>query len=226
MGLCIDAEFDLAREPLPVIEAELDKNILIQHALTRRGEIILAGIASEVGRLEVFAQWSTKFRVRTQTYASTSDIHHQLIPQGSKEGEYRPDALAPEMPHHLIGNRENRTARAKALADRADSLLAKTRNLVALEATSAFVQWETATASAKLAAEETRVTKEIFKRIKPVAGDAANYQSETIEKVIRAQAAYTEARARYNEARFQQIVNLASLERITGGGLHVNYPGR
>jgi hypothetical protein len=215
----------VAPDVLPDINADLKLQMLIDLALERRGEVILAGIASEVSRLEVLAQWSIKLRLRTNTYTLTADIHHILIPGGSKDTDYRPDPIAPEMPPHLVGNKGNRTARVQALADRAAEVSQKTRNLVVLETKSSFSEWEKWTKTGTLAKSESKSAKDLYSRLRKVADDEG-FKQVTIENVIRAHAAYTEATAAFNEARFQQIVSLAALERITGGGIRVNYPGR
>ncbi len=226
MGLSENDDFNIPNDSLPEIDAKLDRKQLIDLALARRGEVMLASIASEVTRLEVFAQWSIRLRLRTNTYTLTADIHHTLIPGGSKDGEYRPDAIAPEMPPHLVGNRENRTAKIQDLSIRADAVLEKTRNLVVLETKNAFTVWDEWTKKAALAQnEQVKASKNLLTRLRKVA-DVEGFKGVTVENVIKAQAAYTEALAAFNEARFQQIVSLASLERITGGGIIVNYPGR
>jgi hypothetical protein len=68
------------------------------------------------------------------------DIHARPIPQGTRNTEYRPDAVGPEMPPSLAGHRQDRMARAGEFNARA-AVVDKTRNLIVLEAENSFFQW-------------------------------------------------------------------------------------
>src|SRR5262249_39228307 len=135
MGAGPECSFDVFDRTLPDIKAEnLTREVVLSHALTRRGEITLASVGAEVLRLEVDAQGVIRLRLRSFTAAAGSDVHSRNVPQGSRSGEYRPGAIAPDYPVLIVGDRKSRVAKAEALSLRADAGFEKTRDLVALEA--------------------------------------------------------------------------------------------
>jgi outer membrane protein TolC len=226
MGVDPNYLFDPADQELPdFAKFELQKDVVVAHARTRRGEVVMAGIASEVTRLEAYAQWSLRFRYRSQTFASGADIHARPIPPGHRDGEYRPDAIGPEMPANMFGNRQTRTERAWALAARSQAVLEKTINLVTLEAENAFIDYHYAGLSMAEAKKQAEAGKANLAALKEVAGDkvstAANLQS-----LLEAQGEAATGQAAYNDAVRQRIAALANIERITAGGVKINYPGR
>src|SRR5262249_40408032 len=64
------ARVDVADGRLPEIPAKLDRDVVIVHATTRRGEITLARIGADVTRLEACAQWARKFDIMANTFAA------------------------------------------------------------------------------------------------------------------------------------------------------------
>ena len=63
--------------------------------------------------------------------------------------------------------------------------------------------------------------RDLIERLREAAGGAP-----TKEEAITAEVGSAQAFAAYNEALHDQIVALADLERITAGGVRVNFPGR
>jgi outer membrane protein TolC len=213
IGLGQDADLEVAPGRLSEPQARPDRDEVIARALARRGELIQAGILSEVSGLEVEAQ-GTSHHLRMQTFAAGSDIHSRQVPQGIHNTEYRPGGQPPEMPTLLVGSRSERVKHAGSLHARSEALLEETRNLIALEAADAFLRWEEASREApdaKVAAETgdklaDDLTKQFTSglKVKP-------------EEVVNAQVLAARARSQYNDYVYLEILALADLERITAG---------
>ena len=226
MGVDSNYFFDVADQTLPdFANFDIKRDDVIGHAQTRRGEVILASLFSEASRLEAYAQWSILFRLRVETFASGGDIHSRHIPPGSKEGDYRPDAIGPEMPVQMIGGHGIRSQKAWELAARSDAVLQKTKNLVTLEADTAWCDYHYAGLSMAKAKIQLQESKENLKDLKEAAGMVIDNRSK-LEQVLMAQEETTKAQAALNEAIYQRISALANIERITAGGVRINYPGR
>ena len=114
---------------LPDVDVRPCKEDVIALALARRAELVRAGVFAEAACLEADAQGTTIHR-KLETFAAGSDIHAVQIPQEVRNGEYRPGALAPEMPTLLAGTRPDRVKRAQSLHARAQAVVEVTRNLV------------------------------------------------------------------------------------------------
>jgi outer membrane protein TolC len=214
-------QFTLAEDSLPNIDAKIEYDVVVAHALSRRGEITLSQMGANVLALEIDAQGAVCFRLKLPTAASGADIHARFVPSGTREGEYRPDGLLPEYPTNMYGDRKSRVAKATALAMRGEAVVEKTRDLVKLEAINNFIKWEEATKRVvdwKIAAEAGKSS------IDRVRKDSNN--KPTDEKILQLEALVTESRASYNDAVYQQLMALAGIERATAGGIKVNYPGR
>jgi outer membrane protein TolC len=222
MALDRSQEFDVVDRRLPKIDLEIDRDMVIDQALARRGEIVMAQAGLNVLHMEETAQGMLKFRFKASTAATGADVHTRSIPQGTRDGEYRPDAFGPEYPALIVGSREARVYRAQLLAERADAVLEKTRNLVALEARNGHSRW----------VESSRKVKDLKPGVE--AGDALSKslkeliegRKRDLKMEVEAQGLSAEVSAAYNEALYHQIQALAAIERITAGGIRVNYPGR
>ncbi|QVL33034.1 TolC family protein [Telmatocola sphagniphila] len=221
MGIGPNEPLEIADEKLPEIKAEITRETVLSHATSRRSEIKLAEVGLEVTKLEVLAQSSGHFRRKVPTFAQGSDIHSIPIPTGSKEANYRPEALAPRMPAQLVGTKESRTAQAAAYSEYAAALLEKTKGLLTLEAENAFQKYREATSNVAETKVASKTGISMIERLRKAQG---NKLDESL--ILTGEASSTLANARFNEALIEQIVALANLERITAGGIRVNYPGR
>jgi outer membrane protein TolC len=216
-----DFRFAPADEVLPDVDAEVDAELAVALALHRRGEIALAGIGVNVLELEVSAQGAPRFRLQQSTAAAASDVHSKTVPLGSRDGEYRPDAIAPDFPTLIVGDRKIRAERATALLRGQETLLEKTRDLVRLETMNAVIRFE---------AEKKRVPE------LKVAADAGTASVERARKdangkpiktdILTLEGLAAQSRGSYNEARYQRLLALAALERATAGGIKLNYRGQ
>lgn len=214
-------EFHPKDTELPVMAGAVTKEQVVSCAVSRRPEVSLASAGVQAFWLEVCAQGEVRLRRTVPTLASGSDLHSRQVPMPVRNGEYRPGAIAPEMPTMLVGDRDSRVARATEFALRQDAVLEKTVNLVRLEAENTFIYWETATVKAK----ETKAKYDNARKMVEQARAAVAAQQEP-ELVVRGEALAGKAQAEYLEAVFEQVKALATLERVTSGAVRPAFPGR
>jgi outer membrane protein TolC len=225
MGVASDVRFELADTQLPEIgKFEVKREVVIGHAQTRRGEVIMAGLAVDVTQLETYVQWSNRLRLRVDTFASGADIHSRPLPSGQLNSEYRPGVLGPEMPARLVGSRSTRYQKASELLTRSEAVLEKTRNLVTLEAENAFIEYEASEATMAEAKIEVERANQNYMILRPADGQVS--KAVDLRNVLEAHAALGKSQAALNEAVYHRITALASIERITAGGIKINYPQR
>jgi outer membrane protein TolC len=184
-------------------------------ALSRRGEVVQAGIFVDVTCLEVEAQGTCCMIKRMDTFAASADIHSQVVPQGISNTEYRPGAIHPEMPVSLAGSRAERMRRAQDFNIRASAVLDTVRNLITLEAEDAYLRWEQA---AKQVSEARDAADNADKLAEDLTKDFTARLKVKIEDVINSRVLAAQARAQYNEFLYKEILALADLERVTAGG--------
>ncbi len=217
IGLPADAAIDVADADLPDVTVKVDREAVIALALARRGEIVQVTTAAEVTGFEVKAQDAKRFSPTQRTFAAGTDIHAQPIPPASRGTEYAPAAIGPEMPTLLVGKRADRVEQARLLSARADSLVDKTRGLLALEADDAYNRWlETSRRlpKARAAAKDAReLAEDMAQNVKDIMQDI-RFSEVTTAKTVAAQ-----MRLEANEVHYLHLLNLAALERITAGGL-------
>ena len=219
----VEQSFDfLPRDTeLPVMGGTVTQEQVIAYAVARRPEMAMAAAGVDAFRLEVCAQNAIRLRQKVQTLAIGSDLHSRFIPGPHRNGEYRPGALSPEMPATLVGSREDRVARATEISLRQDVLYDKTKQLVALEAVNSFFHWQECNEKLYLAKARYERSKIIAEQSKPLAS-----QTKNMEPLIRLQAMVGKAQADYIEAVFEHIKALATLERVTSGGVKPAFPDK
>jgi outer membrane protein TolC len=217
MGLEPGCTLDLPAEPLPNPAVVVNRDDIVGLALSRRGELVQASNLARVTCLEVNAQ-KTSCRPTMRTFASVVDIHSRPIPEGTSDGEYRPAAVGPDYPTTLAGPKRDRLARACDLHARADAMVEKTRNLVALEAENAYLKWLEASqkvpAATEAADKSTGLATDTQK-------DFAGGVKVKVEDVLANEVLEAQAHVTHNEALYQQAIALAALERVTAGGFQV-----
>jgi outer membrane protein TolC len=225
MGVSSDERFELADDKLPDIDKiDLKRDVVIAHAQTRRGEVIMAGMAAEATQLEAYIQWSTRFRLRVDTFATGADIHSRALPSGMQNGDYRPGAIGPEMPARLVGSRSSRYQRAWELVTRSQAVLEKTRNLVTLEAENSYADYESAVSTVVEAKIEVDSANQNYMILRPADGQVS--KAADLRNVLEAHGTLAKSQGALNEAVYHRITALAAIERITAGGIKVNYPNR
>lgn len=221
LGLEPADRVDAADELLPDVNAPLRRESIIALAVSRRGEIMLSAIGADVTRLEVLAQQANKFSLRVATFANAGDIHARPIPPAQREPDYKPGAIGPEMPDKIVGKVHTRTAIAGQYAERAESAAQQARSLIGLEADVGYARYVEATRKVEVFKFAAAQSKELIDRQREAAGG-----NLTKESILTIEVSAAQAFANFNQALYDQLVALANLERITAGGVRVNFPGR
>ncbi len=222
MGADGGLDFVPATKELPLmLDGVVTKEQVVSEALARRPELAQAAAGVDAFRLEVCAQAAVKRGRQVPTLASGSDLHSKQVPMAVRNGEYKPGALAPEMPGSLVGKVEDRVARATELSLRQDALYDRTASLVRLEASKAFLTWDAAT-------RRVRESKTKYERGRTLVEEsrAAAIARQDPEILVTNEALAGKAQTEYVEAVFDHIKALAALERITAGGIVTQFPGR
>jgi outer membrane protein TolC len=205
-----------ADKKMPEPQAIPDKCQIVELALCRRGELVQATVAADVTRLEIDAQGAIRLKPKASTFAAGSDVHAKSLPTGLNNGEYKPGAVGVEMPGLVAGNREARMKQICHYADRACSVVEKTRGLITLEAEDAYFKWREATDKVVATREAAKLGRELSDRTKRNRGVGNIKEEDLLQNDVLAGT----AQAQYNEALFHQILALANLERITAGGFY------
>lgn len=221
MGVEPGCRVDAADEHLPEINAILDRDTIVAHAVTRRGEVTLAMIGADVTRLEACAQWAKRFNLAADTFARGADIHARPIAAAERDPDYRPGAVGPDMPTQFAGRRETRKAIADVYASRAEATAAQARSLVGLEAENSYWRFIEAARNVR----DTRLGADAARKLNARQREAAGV-IDNRDDVLLNEVSVSRALASLNEALYDQITALANLERTTAGGVKVNFPGR
>jgi outer membrane protein TolC len=213
IGLGCDAHIEVAPGGLSEPKARPSLDEVVAAAVQGRPELIRASVFADVVCLEAEAQGTSHHR-QMETFAAGSDIHATQVPQEEHNGEYRPGAVPPEMPTLLAGSRKERVSRAHSFHARALAAVDVTRNLVVLDAESAYLRWEQASLQAKEAREAAETAESNARDLNK---DYTAGAKVKVDDVVNAWVLASQARAQYNEALYRQILALADLERITAG---------
>jgi outer membrane protein TolC len=216
--------FRIKDDALPEMKqtADLTKDRVVELALERRPELVLAAAGVDAFRLEVYAQGRIPFRRVVPTLASGADIHAKEIPQSVRTPtEYRPGGILPEMPPQLVGSKYDRVCRAMAFAQRAEAIYEKARNLIIVEAEGTFIDFELASKKLTLAKQQFELSKKIQ--------DYVGRNQDIVrakDQLLQAEVVAAKAQSDYLQAVQEYLLALAALERITAGGIRPAFPGR
>jgi outer membrane protein TolC len=214
IGLGCEVVVDVPVGPLPAASVQPVREQIVAQAAAHRGELARAGVMVEATCLEIRVQAANMHR-RVETFAAGADIHGVVVPQGIQNNEYRPGALPPEMPTLLAGTPADRARRAQDFNARAAAVAETTANLIVLEAEDAYLRFEEASLQLAKAREAADVGDQLAADL--TKDFAAGLRVKT-EEVINARVLAAQARSQYNEQLYRQLLALADLERITGGG--------
>ncbi|AMV26711.1 Outer membrane efflux protein [Gemmata sp. SH-PL17] len=224
--MAVDARtfpFRVKDQELPIMSQKepLDADRVKELALERRPELVLAAAGVDAFRLEVYAQGRIPFKRVVPTLASGADIKSKEIPQANRGTDYRPGGIIPEMPPQLVGSKFDRVCRAMAFAQRAESVYDKARNLIILEADSAYSDFEEASERLGYSIQQFKLSKEIQEN--------ARASAEIIkakDQLVQAEVIAARAQSEYVEAVYKYLLALAALERVTAGGIFPTFPDR
>jgi len=204
---CVDQE-------LPHIVAAVQCHQIVDLALQHRPEIAQAKWGAEVFGLEVRAQ-DLLTTLKTETFAAGSDLHALPLPTASFGDDYRPGAVASEMPTTLVGPHCLRVEQADALHQRSLAVLAKVQTLIRLEAENTCLLW--LEARSKLPSYEEAA--QLAEKVTQAALDQLPREGSktTIPEMLDALMRQALLRQQANQTQFQLILQSAALERVTGG---------
>ena len=225
MGIDINAPIDLSNQKLPTIDVPVDVANVIALALERRGEIAQSALAADIICLEVKAQ-GTSLHAKLETFAAGSDIHAHPVPQGIRDGEYRPGAINIEMPTEMVGSRSARVDQAQAYHARASAVSDKTRGLVSLESKSAFLKWEETRNQAKEYNAAHVKARQVYDTLRGQQGFDPKDKAGTkpfLEDLLNAAIQSSQTEILANQALYQHLLSLAALERVTAGGINPGF---
>jgi outer membrane protein TolC len=217
IGLGPGAAIDVAAAELPDLNPKVVRDDVIALALARRGELVQATTAAEATGFEVKAQDAKHFGPTQRTFAAATDVHAQPIPPAVRGTDYAPAALGPEMPTLLVGKRADRVEQARLLSARADSLVDKTRGLLALEADDAYSRWAETSRRLPKASQASRDARELAEELAQNVKDLM--QDIRFSEVTTAKTVAAQLRLEANEVHYLHLLNLATLERVTAGGV-------
>jgi hypothetical protein len=216
LGVGPDCPVCVAQADLLEVNVPVDCQKVVGLALERRPELVITTHAHQVHDFEAAAQDARRCALRAPTFASGSDIHSHPIPAATYGGNFRPGALAPEMPVTLNGPRCDRVNQAHVYGERASVVAVKTRNLIALEAELAYLRWAEAT---KKVAEYRKAFHDANDLVEKFRQGLINVPSNArFRELLETAVLATQLNVQINEARFQLLVALAELERVTAGG--------
>ena len=215
--------FRIADTALPVMKQNvpLTKDRVVELALERRPELVLAAAAVDAFRLEVYAQGRIPFKRVVPTLASGADIHAKEIPAPNRGADYRPGGILPEMPTQLVGSKFDRVCRAMAFATRAEAVYENARNLIVVEAEGTFFDFDLASEKLTLSKQQFDLSKDLQQR----ARDAAD-STKAKDQLVQAEVIAAKAQSEYVLAVNDYLLALAALERVTAGGIRPDFPGR
>jgi hypothetical protein len=197
---------------------KFDKEALIASALANRSEIVQANAASRVTQLEIQAQlkiWGFQGR----TFAQSSDIHVQPVPQGIMNGEYRPGAFAPEYPSLLAGRKSDRAQRARFLDERMSAVVDKAENLVSLDVVAQYLKWQESVEDI----QQLRSVYELAQKLPDQVQKLMQGKDLTGVAIIQSNMTAIQVRTQLNDEMHIHALALAGLERATAGGFRI-YP--
>ena len=223
--MAVDARtfpFQIKDKALPVMSRNaLTRDRVAELALDRRPELVLAAAGVDAFRLEVYAQGKIPFKRVAPTLALGTDIHAKEIPAPNRGTDYRPGGILPEMPPQLVGSKYDRVCRAMAFARRAEALYDKARNLILLEAETAYIDFALASEQLAIATEQFELSKQMQKQ----ARDAAEV-TKAKDQLVLVEMQAAQAQSGYFEAVHKYLLALAALERVTAGGIWSDFPER
>ena len=222
LGVGPDCALEVPNGQLRANPSPITREQVIALALERRGELGQAGGAAQVAALEVKAQAAARGRT-AQTFAAGADIHAQPVPQGLRDGDYRPGGVGLEMPVQLVGARCDRVNQAQALSGRADAVFEKTRGLVALEAQDVYYRYLDWSSRAPRIREAARIAEKRREDVRGNFNPAVEKPRANLDEVLDASLLATQLLLQANEAEFRYLLILADLERVTAGGFCPNY---
>ncbi len=225
MGLKTGDPITLAATNLPTWANLPDDEQVLNGARCLRGEVRAARALIEISRWEVCAQGTGGFfKVQSRTFASGADLHAFSPPTGMRGEDYLPPGVGPEMPPNLAGRKRDRQATAGIYANRAAVVAEKAENLAVLEAENYLIRFKENMARAeklnKAAILAENLSAKLRERFDP------STTKISLDELMNAGTMVVSTRLDANEATYRALLDLATLERASGGAfcLELNWP--
>jgi len=224
MGLDSGDPLTLASKGLPNFLPAPEKEEVLAGARNMRGEVRAARALCEVSRWEIQAQGATMFRLQNRTFASGADLHAFSIPSATRGEDYLPGGVGPEMPPNLAGRRRDRQATASIYADRASVVAEKTENLAVLEAENYLIRFKENSTRAEKLNQAAILAEKLLAKLRERFDPRSTKVS--LDEVLNAGALAVSTRLDANEATYRALLDLATLERASGGAyrLELEWP--
>jgi outer membrane protein TolC len=222
MGVGCDFEIVLPDRDLPCPAVQITKEQVVALALERRGEIVQAQTAERIVGLEIDAQQAL-CSPNARTFAAGSDLHYQPLPAGLYGPEYRPGGITIEMPPSMTGSKAARVEQARNLHERAEAVAAKARSLVTLEAEDAFLRWQEKSSQARTAREAYQAARKFSDALRARFDQSGSRAYPSLMDLQSAGLVATTLEVQELENRFRSLIALAALERVTAGGISVDF---
>lgn len=215
--------FQVKDKELPVMDQQqpINKELVVDLAVCRRPELAMAAAGVDAFRLEVYAQGKIPFKRVVPTLASGTDLHSKEIPQAMRGKDYRPGAIAPEMPPQLVGSKFDRVCRAMTYSQRAETVYDSARSLVTLEAENTFFEFQLAGKKLQLAKLQYDKALELQQYFKDTAQDI-----KAKDVIVQGMVITAKVQSDYVTAVYEYLLALSALERVTAGGIKPSFPGR
>jgi outer membrane protein TolC len=222
MGVGCDFEILLPDRDLPCPQIQLTKEQVVALALERRGELVQAQTAERIVALEIDAQQALCMP-SARTFAAGSDLHFQPLPAGLYGDEYRPGAITIEMPPSMAGSKASRVEQARIYHQRAEAVAAKARSLVTLEAEVAFLRWQEKSSQARIARAAYLGAQKFADALRPKFDPSGKRAYPSLADLQTAGLVATSLQVEELQDRFRSLIALAALERVTAGGISVDF---
>ena len=219
MGMPSGEPVKLAVVSFPTSKQVPDKAVLVAGAKNQRGEVLASRAAVEVTRWETKAQGVGFFKFQTQTFASGSDLHAIGVPLPQRGEDYLPGGVAPEMPANLAGKKRDRVATAGIYAERAASVAAKTENLAVLEVENFLLRYKENSSRAEKLIQAAIQADKLASRLKDKFDPRSTKVS--LDEVLTTGTLSVSTMLDANEALYRTLLDLATLERASGGAFRL-----
>ncbi|MBY0227843.1 MAG: hypothetical protein K2W96_01050 [Gemmataceae bacterium] len=211
MGREASATLVIRSRVLPRLSPEVPSSEeTIRLAKERSTDLRRLALLERIHALEADAQERIPLPRSTDTFAAGGDLHSTSTPPEGMD-EYRPAPIVPEMPVKLSGSKSARVQAARLYAAKATEVRIGAERLIELRATAA---WETIREKRrKLEAVEKRVGDRAERAEKALAAPPGAGRAALLQEGILALLALADVEA----ARFEHLIALMDLERLTAG---------
>jgi hypothetical protein len=127
------------------------------------------------------------------------------------------------MPVVITGSQRERVEQARLYATRAAAMAQKTRNLIALEAEQACLRWVESSRRLEKAEKAAEQAFKLYREVRQAFDPRRD--RITVKRLVETGFIQTQLAAQRNEARYQVLLALIAVERVTAAGVCVPLDG-